>query len=386
MGNSRKSSVGTALFLVLFLSLSLLFFYMSVTVSREIPDTMEYRRSRLSDGINFETYEKIPQGTYTKDLSVCAELDAVYVDGIGEVKPVLINENFFDIYNIFVSGSKISKGYVENRTPAIIISDKAAMRLSLDGNVIGKEISLFGKTFTIVGKYQMPDGFLREISSDTFERVYIPYSCYDGYAKMSVDALAAKKGTASEKALSLVGLSDTDANFYLQNDLGMKREVVANFPRLFIFGFSLVLAVFSLKQIAALSKETYQKLKQECEEDDLLPVIKNNRRLLLSRLAAVFFLTAVPVALIILFPSKIVLPQKAVPYDNLFEWKHYLDVFTKERQTLNACLQISNSYFDSLFQSSLSVLTPGVIFLWLFVIRVFRRIPEIRMRFRNRAD
>ena len=176
------------------------FFHISITVTDEIPLVIEYDRSRLSPGITFATYEKLTGNSYKEDLSVYAGLDPVTLDKIGEVKPVLVNENYFKVYGVHVGGSGFTDQHIRNHTPAIVISDKVAMKLSLDSNVIGQQITLYDTVFTIVGIYKMPDGFLSEISSDIYDRVYIPYTCYDDYSDISIDSIAATKGTYSEKA------------------------------------------------------------------------------------------------------------------------------------------------------------------------------------------
>ena len=228
MGKKHKH-ISLTVCIVLFLLLTTLFFYISITVADELPSIMEYNRSRLSSGIPFTTYDKLTIKSYKEDMSAYAELNPEILDEIGEVKPVLVNENYFKVYGIHVGGSSITEQHIQNRVPAIVISDKVAMKLSLDGNVIGQQITLYGKDFTIVGIYKKPDGFLREISSDIYDRVYIPYTCYDNYADISIDSLAATKGTYSEKALSLLGLTETDTNFYIENDLATKHDIIAEY-------------------------------------------------------------------------------------------------------------------------------------------------------------
>lgn len=356
MGKKHKH-ISLTICIVLFLLLTALFFYISVSVANEIPQVMEYDRSRLSPGMTFATYEKLTSKSYKEDLSVYAELNPVITDELGEVKPVLVNENYFKIYGIHVGGSGITEQHIQNHTHAIVISDKAAMSMSLDGNVIGQQITLYDKPFTIIGIYKKPDGFLREISSDIYDRVYIPYTCYDNYAEISIDALAATKGTYSEKALPLLGLTETDTNFYIENDLSIKHGIIANTPNLFISFLSITIAILSLKSLIMLSKSSYRKLKADYSSYTISQVIHHNVTFILIRFLCIVFLIGVPTTLLILFPPKIIIPPNYIPIDNFFDLKHYIEVFKSNTQLSNSGFSVGNNYFNHLVSTSMIIVS-----------------------------
>ena len=355
MGNKHKH-ISLTVCIILFLLLTTMFFYISITIANEIPSVLEYDRSRLSSGITFATYEKLSSKSYKEDLSVYAELNPVIMDEISEVKPVLVNENYFKVYGIYVGGSSITDQHIRNRTPAVIISDKAAMSMSLDGNVIGKQITLYDKDFTVVGIYKKPDGFLREISSDIYDRVYIPYTCYDNYAEISIDALAAIKGTYSEKALPLLGLTETDTNLYIENDLSVKHDIIANFPNLLIFVFTLILAIIIIKTLIRFIKQTYHKLHEDYQSFNLSVVLRHNWLYILLRFLIVVLLIAIPAVLIIIFPPKLIIPPNYIPFDNIFDLKYYIEVFTSQIQQFNANLPCGNNYYQRIFSTSVILL------------------------------
>ena len=356
MGKKHKH-ISLTVCILLFLLLTTMFFYISITVAGEIPSVMEYDRCRLSSGIPFTTYEKLTIKSYKEDMSVYAELNPEILDEIGEVKPVLVNENYFKVYGIHVGGSGITEQHIQNRVPAIVISDKVAMKLSLDGNVIGQQISLYDKDFTIVGIYKKPDGFLSEISSDIYDRVYIPYTCYDNYADISIDSLAATKGTYSEKTLPLLGLTETDTNFYIENDLATKHDIIAYFPNLLIFVFTLILSVTIIRILNRIIRQAYQKLHKDYQNNNLSVVLRSNWLYILSRFLIAVLLIAVPVVLVILFPPKLIIPPNYIPFDNIFDLKHYIEVFTSQIQQANSNLPVGNNYSQHLFSISMILLS-----------------------------
>lgn len=369
MGKKHKH-IPLTVCVVLFLLLTSLFFYISITVANEIPSVMEYDRSRLSSGITFSTFEKLTSKSYKEDLSVYAELNPVILDEIGEVKPVLVNENYFKVYGTHVSGSGITEQHIQNRTPAIVISNKTAMSISLDGNVIGKLITLYDKDFTIVGIYKKPDGFLHEISSDIYDRVYIPYTCYDDYVGISIDALAATKGTYSEKALPLLGLIETDTNFYIENDLAIKHDIIANFPMLFLSICSISITIICLKRLIRLMKSTSKKLCEEHENYNVKAIIIRNKGFIFARLLCAILLIGVPITLLIFFPIKLIIPQNYIPYDNIFDISHYLSIFKAELQMNNTKLYDGSLYINNLYSLSICICSVELLSLLFLLIMI----------------
>ena len=371
---------------VFFLLLAAMFVTISVTAAREIPRVTEYSRSRLSAGLTFGVFERLDT-FYMGDLSVYAEFDPVQAEKLGEVKPVLVNENFFTVYDIAVDGSGITEQHVEDHLPAIVISDQAALRISLDGNVLGQKVKLYGKTFIIVGKYKRPDGFLSEISSDTDDRVYIPYTCYDGYAAVSVDSFAAPADSYSEKNLPILGLNESDTHFYIKNDLAVRHDIIAHFPMVLLNVLSIMIAVVSLKQFIRLTKSTVGRLRSEYEDYHMKEVIRRNRGFIIVRLLCAIPLIGVPTALLVLFPPKIIIPQNYVPYDNVLDLGHYIGVFKSQMQMYNANLSAANTHYNHLFLGAFiaeSVLLPMLIVLSASVFRRFKKLTNESATLRNR--
>ena len=126
MTKKIKQIVSLSLAGVLLILFGTLFFMISINTADELPRILEYKRSRLSDGVTFSVYEKLPNESFTEKLAIDTELDTQTVDALGEVKPVLVNEYFFDTYGIAVDGSAITNYQITAHTPAAVISDRLA--------------------------------------------------------------------------------------------------------------------------------------------------------------------------------------------------------------------------------------------------------------------
>lgn len=374
MTKQKHKNISLYFAYILFLLLTAVFLLISFNVVKEVPRLSECSRSRLSEGITFSTYEKLPNISYSKELAVCSELETQTVSDIGEVKPVLINENYFDIYNIYVSGSKITKEHITNKAPAIVISDKAALSLNLDKNVVGKTISLWDKEFTIVGVYKKPSGFLREISSDIYDRVYVPYTCYKDYSKLSIDVLTAPKSSYSEKGLPLMGITQTDKEFYIKNDLAVKHDIIANFPILLISVINLIFVIFAIKIISSMFRKSYHKLHKEYKHEYFFILLRQNFSYLLPRFLLSIILITLPITLFILFTPKLIMPVNYIPYDNIFELKHYILAFTNEMQLNNANLTVANNYHQNLSFNSIVILSILLIVLIILLIVISKHL------------
>ena len=380
----RKKHLSLWIALIAFLLLTALFFTTAISAANEIPRVTEYSRSRLSSGVPFSTYEKLPEA-YREELAVCAELNTEIVGEIGELKPVLVNEAYFDVYGIHIGGSAVTKEHIRKHIHTVIISDQIALRMSLDGNVIGQTVPLFGQDFTVVGIYKKPDGFLHEISSDIYDRVYIPYTCYDNYAEISIDALAAPKGSYSEKALPMLGLTETDPNFYLENDLGTKHDMIAAFPNLLIFTFTLILSVMIIRILSRIIKQSYHKLHEDYQNNNLSVVLRHNWLYILSRFTIFAFLIAIPITLILILPPKFIIPESFIPDDNIFDITHYLEEFKYTLQLFNTNPSNSYSYLNHFFIHSISLLIPcGIIVIALFLLIMCSVSAMLRHGFYNK--
>lgn len=357
MAKENRKHTGLWIAVICFLLIGVIFFAVSYTAAAELPPLLEYSRSRLSPQITFTAYDRMPETNRGDDLVVCGELEPETVDGVGVIKPVLVNENYFKVYRIHVGGSAITAAHIAGKTPAVVISDQTALAMSVDANVVGQTLSLWGRDYTVVGIYHKPSGFLRGISSDVYDRVYLPYTAYDGYADRTIDTVAAPKGSFSEKAVRLLGMIGSDTDFYLENDLAVKHDMIAVLPNWFFSFIALIFLVIVLQYLSGMVRRTYGKLRKDAQKDYLCKVLWQNKFYLLSRVLLAVVLIAIPVALILLFPPKIVLPADYVPYDNVFEIGHYLNTFTDHIQQTNANLSVGNGYYIHLFSHAMLLLS-----------------------------
>lgn len=377
MAKRKDRHIGLWVTGILFLLSAVLFFTISYSVSAQIPRVLAYDRSSLSEGITFKIYESLPNIYYSEELAISSERNPETVEKIGEVKPVLINEHYFEVYHIHAGGSAITAEQVENKTRAVVISDKAALSLSPDANVVGRKLTLYGQDYTIVGIYRQPEGFLREISSDVFDRVYIPYTCYEGYSDVAIDSFAAPKGVYSEKTIPLLGMTQIDTHFYIENDLVVKKAMIANFPNLFIAVIALIFLIYALRLIYRMSHSAYEKLKKDAQSDYRAAVLRKNWLYLLVRVLLSLLLIAVPVTLFILFTPKLVLPANYIPYDNIFELKHYIQALTEHIQLMNAGVITGNGYFRCLCDYSVLILSILLILLIALMIIIRSQVKRI---------
>lgn len=385
MAKEKRKHTGLWIAAVCFLLIGVIFFVLSYTIAAEIPPLLEYSRSRLSSQITFTTYDRLPETNRGDDLVVCGESEPVNTDEIGEIKPVLVNENYFRVYNIHVGGSAITKEHIAAKTLAVVISDQTALKMSVDANVVGQTVSLWGKDYTVVGTYQKPSGFLRGISSDVYDRVYLPYTAYDGYANQMIDTVAAPKGSFSEKAVRLLGMTGSDTDFYLENDLAVKRDMIAVLPNWFISFIALILLIIVLKYLAGMIRRTGNKLRRDEQTEYRRTVLWQNKFYLLARVLLAVVLIAVPVVLILFFPPRIVLPADYVPYDNVFEIGHYLRTFTDHIRQTNANLAVGNGYHQHLFSHAMLLLSACFAVLVVLTLTLTVRISRL-VKNRKKSD
>lgn len=380
MADQKRKHTGLWLTCAAALLLGILYAAVSVSVAAGLPRVLEYRRNRNSGGVTFSDYERMPQVSFTDNLALCAEPRPEMTERFGRVLPSLVNEHYFDVYQMTVRGSAVTEEHVKTGACAAVISDSAARRISLDGNVTGQTFSLWGKTFTIVGVYREPKNFWCRLAADGFDRVYVPHTCYEGYRELPVDTAAAPKGSYSEKALPLLGMKPTETDFYLENDIDVKHDMIAGFINLLASLIALVLIVAAVRIIAGMGRSAAQRLREAGQTAYLSGVLRQNRAYLVSRVLLAAALAAVPVALLLLFPPKLVIPPALIPYDDLFDIPYYLDAFTALVQQENAALATGNGYYQHLFAHTMLALVPLFLLLAALIVTIAAGLAKFRRK------
>ncbi|GHU81987.1 membrane protein [Clostridia bacterium] len=376
---TTASKILIAFTTTIFLILLILLHILSFSVSNQLPKNSEYRRSINSNGISFVMYENFRDISKSDVISISSELLPQKLENIfnySEIKPVLVNENFFDLNNIFVGGSKITKTMIENKTKAIVISQNLALKLTLSGQSIGKTIKIQNNDFTIVGIYKSSDDFLSKISSDMYDRVYLPYTSNDEYEDIPIDVFSTTANSNSEKTLILMGIKNNEGMGYFYEDNAAKSNVIKNMPMLLYSFIMLFIVVLILKFLYKFTKSTIIHFKEKNEETYLLSTIKINWKWCVSRTIGIFGGLLVSIVMVLHLPFKFIIFQKYIPNDNIFDIEFYKSVFINDMQRKNSYISAGNNFYCNLYDNAfiVSVFFAVVILILLLIVMYLKNL------------
>ena len=122
------------------------------------------------------------------------------------------------------------------------------------------------------------------------------------------------------------------------------------------------------------SNPVYHKLHEDYQSFNLSVVLRHNWLYILLRFLIVVLLIAIPAVLIIIFPPKLIIPPNYIPFDNIFDLKHYIEVFTSQLQQFNANLPCGNNFYLHLFSISIILLSAFFVVITMLSIETIKSI------------
>ena len=270
-------------------------------------------------------------------LAFCAEAENEKVKN-ETVTPVLTNELYFEHNRIAVESFTNSE---------IVISRALANRLFKTNDVVGKTLTLYGKSYTVAGVYDSPDGLFDRYYHDGKERVFINYEGVKDYQKYKITDMSYVNSTQSA-----VALEQMNPENYHSTNLSEKSLVLRDFLRLAALIAYLVALVITLRLWLYLCRRQISHIKETLESAYSLESIRKNPRAYI--LLAVFGI-GIPLAIVAVFllcNFNIYIIPRYIPYDNIFEISHYLGEHAKAVTELNACALGGDKFILNLYNGS----------------------------------
>ena len=182
----------------------------------------------------------------------------------------------------------------------------------------------------------------------------------------------------------MLNFSDATAQFRRpRRSISTLYAIIANFPKLLIFVFTLILSITIIRILRRLIKQAYYKLHEDFQNNNLSIVLRHNWLYIFFRVLIAVFLLAVPITLLVLFPPKLIISPNYIPFDNIFDLKHYIEVFTSQIQQANSNLPVGNNYLQHLFSISMILLSSSFVVITMLWATTIKRMKTYIQLFRN---
>ena len=273
------------------------------------------------------------------------------------VTPVFVNENWFTVYKAKINGKNISAQNIKNKDKVAVIGSQLALKLYFTTDAAGKKININGGQYTICGVICENEGFINKLSSDSKQRVYIPYTTAEKYVVRTADTIAYDNSVYTAAIVEQMDLPQ-----YYSVNLNDKNQTLSSFEHISYLAFFIGACIIALKLWYRLSKKLFCKIKENLKTNYFKKSLKSIP-VKYAMLALVF--VGIPVLLLVVFSIcdfSIFIPSKYIPNDNIFDISHYINMIIDNAKTVNSLSLTGDTLLINLFSRTFTVS------LWLTII------------------
>lgn len=273
------------------------------------------------------------------------------------VTPVLVNENWFTVYKAKINGKNISAQNIKNKDKVAIIGSQLALKLYFTTDAVGKKININGSQYTICGVICENEGFINKLSSDSKQRVYIPYTTAEKYVVRTADTIA-----YDNSAYTAALVEQMDLSQYYSVNLSYKAQTLVTFEHISYLAVFIGACIIALKLWYRLSKKLFCKIKENLKTNYFNKSLKS---IPVKYAMLVLVFVGIPVLLLVVFSIcdfSIFIPSKYIPNDNIFDISHYINMIIDNAKTVNSLSLTGDTLLINLFSRTFTVS------LWLTII------------------
>lgn len=273
------------------------------------------------------------------------------------VTPVLVNENWFTVYKAKINGKNISAQNIKNKDKVAVIGSQLALKLYFTTDAVGKKININGRQYTICGVICENEGFINKLSSDSKQRVYIPYTTAEKYVVRTADTIA-----YDNSAYTAALVEQMDLSQYYSVNLSYKAQTLVTFEHISYLAVFIGACIIALKLWYRLSKKLFCKIKDDLKTNYFNKSLKS---IPVKYAMLVLVFVGIPVLLLVVFSIcdfSIFIPSKYIPNDNIFDISHYINMIIDNAKTVNSLSLTGDTLLINLFSRTFTVS------LWLTII------------------
>lgn len=357
-----------ALITVLTVLVFLFFLYLSDNAINQLPNVkqLNYNYASKSEPLKISYMQKLSERVSLSKITFCSELEESSVKE-ETVVPVLTNEYYFEIYRYSLNGSGITKEMVNHKEKKAVIGSDLAIKLFFNTDVVGKTITINDEAYTVCGVYEQSNSLINSISSDGKNRIFIPYTCYEGNEACELSIIACDNAAMYAAVVEQINLQ----SYYL-TDFSEKSNAIICFRHVLFFVIFVVLCIIALKIWYWLCRKLYSDIRRVMKDNYLKQAIRKKPiKFILLILTAV----GIPVLLLILFfisDFSFYIVPKYIPDDNIFDIPHYVDMIIGNSNIMNSLALTGDTYLLNLYSKTFNILPwLTAIFLIIFFVLLY---------------
>jgi putative ABC transport system permease protein len=351
--------------LIILILLILLGIYLDLNLNKNVSNVLEYKKINTSsntsnNGITFEDLNKLKK-QYTKLIftgykEVISNIQNKYGNSPSKAiktKIVLIDENYLNLYPYkILAGGKFNSLSIKNGEKVAVISDVMAADLFKSIKVIGDTITLNNEKYRIVGVYKENQSLTYEESEDGYERVYIPYSSYtivDKTQNLFLDVFTTKETTQmSYKNINNDLTKTLGQNFssYKMVNYTILKNMVFQYMKILCFLIGICVIIFIIKIILQYLKNIVVFFREKFQTNYFKDILINYKKELIISFSKVVLLLISIIMIFNLIKFNVVIEDKYLPTDNIFDVPYYTKTILDDIKLSNAGEQGFNNVYN----------------------------------------
>lgn len=307
------------IFAILFL-LTLSMFFVQLSISNDSKNNLPNAVAiRSSNGLNIKfndidnLHSKIAgvnqsKGSLTKDFSSKFTIVNVYKTSSDFDKLIPLD---------FIKGNYFIDGESPALSRYIVISESLAVEYFQNTNVVGLGLVLDNIDYTICGVYRDNKKVLNRLSQNGLENVYIPANSFEDIDSLPVHSVFVR--STSEFVNRIVD----DISFEIEKPLYQEsvtvytntNRIITQSPRITLLFIAFLLSISIIFIVIKCVKNSYRYYKND-----------DRKHFIIYCVSTVIFVV-IGVVVLLLAHFELFLPADILPNDNIFDIKHYLEMF-----------------------------------------------------------
>ncbi|MGG6311126.1 ABC transporter permease [Paenibacillus macerans] len=273
-----------------------------------------------------------------------AQTSARYQNSSASCTVIGVNEQYRNFNSLpMLSGSMIGQTSVTENSRVAVISSWLAEQLYRSNRVVGKQLELFGTTFTITGVYAGEETLLKRMAEDGIPDVLIPVTTFLSIQPdASIETVqlavgpAVAVGREDQVSAALGAVGKNPALFRIANR-GINLTQAAQLKSLLLFGCGIIALVQLIRLVLRHVKAAARQLKRRLLTNHWPEALRMERAYLLKTLSVIITVLIFMVALWSSIAFRLSLLPDWVPerlIDVSFYFEHLQAIW--QQQTLQA--------------------------------------------------
>lgn len=349
-------------------------FYFTGNALNQMPRVtqMNYNLNSGSASLTISDMQRLSERISMKLVSFCSELGETYIKEEA-VTPVLTNENYFEIYEAEINGSGITEEFIKNNERVAVIGSRLAVKLFFNTDVVGKTIEINNNKYKICGVFKESEDFINQVSSDGKHRIYIPYTCYDGYENCELNTIAYSNKSSSAPLIEQMNLVS-----YHSTNFSEKSKVIENFKHIIFLILFAALCIIALRIWYRLCKRLCSDIRDDFKKHYFWQSVKAEPLKFILLILTGLGIPAVLLTLFFISDFSIYIISKYIPYDNMFDISHYLNAIIENSNMLNSLALTGDTCLLNVYNNTFDImLWLVIVFLLMFVVFVYILIQKM---------